>query len=296
MRYYADGGPEGSMAGRATLRLDTRTPNAARIYDLLLGGKDNYAADRAAAERIARHVPHCAAAARQNRRFLGRTVRLLAESGIRQFLDIGSGLPTRSNVHEIAQAVLPESRVVYVDYDSVAVSHAKARPDGRPAPRRRPGGLPRHRRGNRPGQEPRCAAGLPARVGTRHTPGTPGDHAVLRRARAGGTGRDGHRPVAGGGSRGKDSAELLRRSRRQSMTGVPRGLSEPSPGKPPRGPAREGRPTAPGWFPRPAGGCCQSLFPDEARKEGGTTMLILPTADGAGADLVPVARGPVPAA
>jgi O-methyltransferase involved in polyketide biosynthesis len=127
MRYYAeDGGPEGSMAGRATLRLDTRTPNAARIYDLLLGGKDNYAADRAAAERIARHVLHCAAAARQNRRFLGRTVRLLAESGIRQFLDIGSGLPTRSNVHEIAQAVLPESRVVYVDYDSVAVSHAKA--------------------------------------------------------------------------------------------------------------------------------------------------------------------------
>jgi hypothetical protein len=127
MWYYpANGDAEASSAERAPLRLDTTTPNVARIYDFLLGGKDNYAADRAAAERVLREIPHSAVAAQQNRAFLGRAVRLLADSGIRQFLDIGSGLPTRSNVHEIAQRAVPKSRVVYVDYDSVVVGHARA--------------------------------------------------------------------------------------------------------------------------------------------------------------------------
>jgi hypothetical protein len=111
-----------------TVQLDTSVPNAARIYDYLLGGKSNYAADRAAAEQIMRPVPHAAAAARQNRDFLGRVVRHLAGAGVRQFLDIGSGMPLLNgrDVHEIARRVSPGCRVVYVDYDAVAVSHAKA--------------------------------------------------------------------------------------------------------------------------------------------------------------------------
>jgi O-methyltransferase involved in polyketide biosynthesis len=120
------GGPDETSAGMATIQLNTSVPNAARIYDYLLGGKDNFAADRKAAELIGRQIPHSAAAAHQNRAFLGRVVRLLADTGIRQFLDIGSGLPTKANVHQIAQQVDPASRVVYVDYDVLAVSHARA--------------------------------------------------------------------------------------------------------------------------------------------------------------------------
>jgi SAM-dependent methyltransferase len=105
---------------------DITIPNVARVYDFLLGGKDNFAADRDAAERVMQEIPHIALACRQNREFLKRVVRVLAHAGIRQFLDIGSGLPTASNVHEIAQAAAPESRTVYVDYDHVVVSHARA--------------------------------------------------------------------------------------------------------------------------------------------------------------------------
>ena len=102
-------------------------PNVARIYDFLLGGKDNYAADREAAGRLLDAVPGAAAAARDNRRFLGRAVWFLAgEAGIRQFLDIGTGLPTRGNVHEIAHAAKPGARVVYADNDPVVVTHARA--------------------------------------------------------------------------------------------------------------------------------------------------------------------------
>ena len=113
----------GQLAGGG---LDTSVPNVARIYDFMLGGKDHFAADRDAAERVMREIPHSALACRQNRDFLGRAVRLLAAQGIRQFLDIGSGLPTRDNVHEIAQAAAPGSRVVYVDYDNIVVTHARA--------------------------------------------------------------------------------------------------------------------------------------------------------------------------
>jgi hypothetical protein len=98
----------------------------ARIYDYWLGGKDNFAADREAADRQARVVPQFPWLARQNRAFLERAVRFCAASGITQFLDIGSGLPTSPNVHEVAQQVNPDSRVVYVDNDPVVVSHAQA--------------------------------------------------------------------------------------------------------------------------------------------------------------------------
>jgi len=106
--------------------LDTATPNVARIYDYLLGGKDNFAADRAAAEQLLAMIPDVAAIAADNRAFLGRAVRYLADNGIRQFLDLGSGLPTRSNVHEVAQQNAPDTRVVYVDYDPVVAVHGNA--------------------------------------------------------------------------------------------------------------------------------------------------------------------------
>ena len=107
--------------------IDTRTPNVARIYDYLLGGKDNFAADREAAEQLIAAIPDVAAIARDNRSFLGRAVRYLAgQAGIRQFLDLGGGLPTQANVHELAQGVAPGVRVVYVDNDPVVASHGRA--------------------------------------------------------------------------------------------------------------------------------------------------------------------------
>jgi hypothetical protein len=106
---------------------DPNVPNVARIYDYLLRGKDNYAADREAARKLLELVPGAARAARDNRRFLGRAVWFLAqEAGIRQFLDIGTGLPTQGNVHEIAKAAHPACRVVYADNDPVVMAHANA--------------------------------------------------------------------------------------------------------------------------------------------------------------------------
>jgi hypothetical protein len=107
---------------------DPNVVNVARVYDCLLGGKDNFAADRQAAARLLEAVPGAAVAARQNRAFLGRVVRFLVEeAGICQFLDIGTGLPTAGSVHEIAQARDPRQvRVVYADYDPVVVRHAEA--------------------------------------------------------------------------------------------------------------------------------------------------------------------------
>jgi SAM-dependent methyltransferase len=111
---------------REPLGFDPSTPNAARMYDYFLGGKDNFPADRGAAERLLRVAPEVRAAARANRAFLGRAVRFLAGAGVTQFLDIGTGLPSRENVHEAARAVAPESRVVYVDHDPVVLVHARA--------------------------------------------------------------------------------------------------------------------------------------------------------------------------
>jgi trans-aconitate methyltransferase len=102
-------------------------PNPARIYDYLLGGKDNYPADREVAEQVVAIAPVTRDVVRDNRAFLRRAVRFLAkEAGIRQFIDLGSGLPTHGNVHEIAQAVALDARVVYVDNDPMVVTHSRA--------------------------------------------------------------------------------------------------------------------------------------------------------------------------
>jgi SAM-dependent methyltransferase len=118
-------------ATQPELGLDTSIPNAARMYDYWLGGKDHFAADREAADRQARAIPQLPWLARQNREFLRRAVRFCAGEGITQFLDIGSGLPTNHNVHEVAQQVNPDARVVYVDLDPVVVTHARALLSGR---------------------------------------------------------------------------------------------------------------------------------------------------------------------
>ena len=106
--------------------IDTSTPNIARVYDYWLGGKDNYEADRAEAERLIAVYPRLPFLARQSRLFLARAVRWLAEQGVTQFLDLGCGLPTGQNTHEIAQAVRPDCRVVYVDADPIVLAHARA--------------------------------------------------------------------------------------------------------------------------------------------------------------------------
>src|SRR5688500_3711275 len=96
------------------------------MYDYYLGGKDNYQADRTAAEASLQAAPELRAIAQENRAFLRRAVRHLVESGVRQFLDIGAGLPTQRNVHEVAQEIAPETRVVYVDNDPIVLVHARA--------------------------------------------------------------------------------------------------------------------------------------------------------------------------
>ncbi|MEW9551725.1 SAM-dependent methyltransferase [Nonomuraea sp. NPDC050783] len=112
---------------RAPRGIDTTRPSVSRVYDFILGGKDNYAVDREAARRAMEVAPDAPEAARANREFLGRVVRFLAgEAGIRQFLDLGSGLPTQGNVHEIAQSVAPGARVVYVDHDPIVLVHGRA--------------------------------------------------------------------------------------------------------------------------------------------------------------------------
>jgi S-adenosyl methyltransferase len=109
------------------LRLNTGVPHVARVYDYWLSGKDNFTADRVAGEETIAAFPGIRLSAQANRAFLGRTVRYLAASeGIRQFLDIGTGLPAASNTHEVSQAVAPESRVVYVDNDPLVLAHARA--------------------------------------------------------------------------------------------------------------------------------------------------------------------------
>jgi S-adenosyl methyltransferase len=118
-------------ASGSAVGIDTSVPNIARMYDYWLGGKDNFAADREAAERSARAIPQLPWLARQNRDFLRRAVRFCAGEGVTQFLDIGSGLPTSQNVHQVAQSVNPGSHVVYVDIDPVVVSHAQALLSGR---------------------------------------------------------------------------------------------------------------------------------------------------------------------
>jgi S-adenosyl methyltransferase len=108
-------------------QLDPLVPHPARVYGYWLGGKDNYLADRLAADKVMACRPQVVAGARANRAFLGRVVRYLAaECGIRQFIDIGTGLPAPDNTHEVAQAVAADSRIVYVDNDPLVLAHARA--------------------------------------------------------------------------------------------------------------------------------------------------------------------------
>jgi len=116
-------------------KIDTTVPHSARLWNYWLGGKDNFAVDREVADQILAMVPEMVTSARADREFLGRVVRYLAGvEGVRQFLDIGTGLPTAENTHEVAQQVAPASRIVYVDNDPLVLVHARAlltsHPDG----------------------------------------------------------------------------------------------------------------------------------------------------------------------
>src|SRR4051812_41709249 len=139
--------------GLASANLHPETPHPARRYNYWLGGKDNFAADRESADAIEAVFPHIRTAAVENRRFLQRAVRVLTEEhGIRQFLDVGTGLPTADNTHQVAQRVEPTSHVVYVDNAPLVLTHARALltsdPRGRtayiPADLREPAGIFEH--------------------------------------------------------------------------------------------------------------------------------------------------------
>jgi S-adenosyl methyltransferase len=117
----------GDAAAQPGVQLDTTVSHSARIWNYWLGGKDSYAVDREAGDKVAAMLPSIVAQARADRAFLGRAIRYLAgEEGIRQFLDIGTGLPTADNTHQVAQRVAPESRIVYADNDPMVLTHARA--------------------------------------------------------------------------------------------------------------------------------------------------------------------------
>jgi S-adenosyl methyltransferase len=128
--------PQGPLeASGPALSLDTRVPHIARVYDYWLGGKDNFAADREAAEQVIAAYPGILRDVRAQRAFLANAVRYLAGvAGIRQFLDIGTGIPTANNTHEVAQDAEPSCRVVYVDNDPIVLAHARALLVGTAAP------------------------------------------------------------------------------------------------------------------------------------------------------------------
>ncbi|MEV0639557.1 SAM-dependent methyltransferase [Streptomyces sp. NPDC050619] len=116
-----------TSGGVDPLRIDTSKPHPARMYDYFLGGKDNYEVDREAAEQFIKVAPEVRVGVRANRRFMHRAVRhLVAEGGIRQILDVGTGLPTEPNVHQIAHAIAPETRIAYVDNDPIVSAHSMA--------------------------------------------------------------------------------------------------------------------------------------------------------------------------
>jgi hypothetical protein len=121
-------------AGPGTPEFNTNQAHPARVYDYWLGGKDNYAADRELGDKMIETVPSTLVGARANRAFLGRAVRYLAaEAGVRQFLDIGTGIPTAGNTHEVAQAAAPDARVLYADNDPIVLAHARALMTSTPA-------------------------------------------------------------------------------------------------------------------------------------------------------------------
>jgi hypothetical protein len=123
----AAGGDDAGVAAHARPIIDTTVAHSARVHDYWLGGKDNFAADRAAGDAVMEAYPGIVMSVRANRAFLARAARYLAaEAGIRQFLDIGTGIPAANNTHEVAQSVVASCRVVYVDYDPVVLTHARA--------------------------------------------------------------------------------------------------------------------------------------------------------------------------
>jgi S-adenosyl methyltransferase len=127
MSGQAGNGNQGFSAQETAPGLDTRHAHSARVYNYWLGGEDNFAADREAAEQAIAANPGIVADVQANRAFLVQAVRYLtAECGIRQFLDVGTGLPTAGNTHQVAQAIAPETRVVYADNDPIVLSHARA--------------------------------------------------------------------------------------------------------------------------------------------------------------------------
>jgi hypothetical protein len=116
-----------SLGPDLSSRLDTGVPHSARMWNYWLGGKDNFAADRAVGDQVKQVYPEVVEVALASRAFLGRAVRFLAgEAGIRQFLDLGTGLPTADNTHDVAQSIAPESKIVYVDNDPLVLVHARA--------------------------------------------------------------------------------------------------------------------------------------------------------------------------
>src|SRR5690242_13153795 len=113
-----------SVNGGTEPVIDSSVPHSARVWNYWLGGKDNYPPDRAVGDQVMAMFPDITKLARADRAFLGRAVKYLAgEAGIRQFLDVGTGLPTADNTHEVAQAIAPESRIVYVDNDPLVLVH-----------------------------------------------------------------------------------------------------------------------------------------------------------------------------
>src|SRR5215469_2780475 len=114
------------MSDKPLVSFDTSKPNIARVFDFILGGKDNFAADRELAAKLMEIYPLAGALARENRAFLVRAVDYVSRHGVTQFIDVGSGLPTRPNTHEVASRVNPGARVVYVDNDPIVISHTTA--------------------------------------------------------------------------------------------------------------------------------------------------------------------------
>ncbi len=209
--------------------IDTSVPHSARIWDYWLGGKDNYPVDREAGDAVLRVLPVIADSAKQDRAFLGRAVRFLVSQGIRQFLDLGTGLPTVDNTHEVAQRVAPESRIVYVDNDPLVLAHARAlltsRPEGacdyiqadirdrrwssprRPAPRLRAPG--RADAAGRAEPHPGRRRGAAARRGPAARPraGQPPGHLAHLRRHDRRTGRRGDAPGGAGGDGARRDAD-----------------------------------------------------------------------------------------
>jgi SAM-dependent methyltransferase len=127
------GGSDATAAPRIPPEINTNVPQSARVYDYWLGGKDHFPADRALGDAIAEALPTIRVQVRAQRAFLGRAVRYLTrDAGVRQFLDIGTGIPSAGNVHDVAQEVAPDSRVLYVDNDPIVLAHARALMSGTP--------------------------------------------------------------------------------------------------------------------------------------------------------------------